>query len=158
MIANADCHVKNIGRLFLVDDGRIRLAPLYDTVPTALWPELRSTAALTVNDVSPMRSITVDDIAAEARRWSLPFDAADTEATGLLEALLDQVQHADHDEVAALVATNTRRLLDQTARHVDRAADLGPAHCPAYCGEDASQERRSHSRRRHLDRRLSEWR
>jgi serine/threonine-protein kinase HipA len=113
-IANADCHAKNIA--FLVDDGRIRLAPLYDTVPTALWPELRSTAALTVNDVSPMRSITVDDIAAEARRWGLPFDAAHTEAAGLLEALLDQVQHADHDEVAALVATNTRRLLDQTAR------------------------------------------
>ncbi len=115
-IANADCHAKNIA--FLVDDGRIRLAPLYDTVPTARGPSSERLTALRHRQrrLSPMRSITVDDIAAEARRWGLPFDAAHTEATGLLEALLDQVQHADHDEVAALVATNTRRLLDQTAR------------------------------------------
>lgn len=108
-IANADCHAKNVA--FLLEDGRLRLAPLYDTVPTALWPELRSTAALAVNDVETMPSITLGDIVEEARRWGMPADHARLVATALLEELVETVEIADHDAVADLVVGNVERLL-----------------------------------------------
>lgn len=107
--ANADCHAKNIA--FLLEDGRIRLAPLYDTVPTALWPELRDTASMTVADVAPMYAITVEDIASEARRWGMPIDDARAAVTDLLEELLEFVQVAEHEAVIDLVTRNSRRLL-----------------------------------------------
>ena len=112
-IANADCHAKNIA--FLLEDGRIRLAPLYDTVPTALWPELRDSAALTVADVSPMSAIAVEHIVGEARRWGLQIDRAARAVTDLLEQLLAVVHVAEHDGVAGLVAENAHRLLDGAA-------------------------------------------
>lgn len=113
-IANADCHAKNIA--FLLVDGKIRLAPLYDTVPTALWPGLRDTAALTVEDISPMSAVTVEHIANEARRWGVPIDDARVAAVDLLEELLDAVHVAELDAVIELVTANARRLLDGVAR------------------------------------------
>lgn len=112
-IANADCHAKNIA--FVLEDGRIHLAPLYDTVPTALWPGLRDTTALTVADVSTMSSVTVEHIASEARRWGVPMDDARAAVIDLLEELLEAVHVAEHDAVIELVTANARRLLDSAA-------------------------------------------
>ena len=44
VIGNADVHGKNISLLH-PDEQHVTLAPLYDTVPTALWPTLQPTAA-----------------------------------------------------------------------------------------------------------------
>lgn len=111
--ANADCHAKNIA--FLLEDGRIRLAPLYDTVPTALWPGLRDTVALTVFDISPMSAVTIEHISSEARRWGAPMNDARDAVIDLLEELLDAVHVAKHDAVIELVTANARRLLDGAA-------------------------------------------
>ena len=46
-IGNADAHGKNLALLH-PDPRTITLAPLYDTVPTALWPKLRRQAAMAV--------------------------------------------------------------------------------------------------------------
>ena len=113
VIGNADCHAKNVA--FLLEDGRISLAPLYDTVPTALWPKLRSTAAMAVADVSAMADIGVADLVAEGRRWRVQPASAHATVTDLLEELVANAAVADHDEVAELVATNARRLLDGAA-------------------------------------------
>ena len=49
LIGNGDAHAKNFS-LMIQDDGSIRLAPLYDTVPTLLWPSLKDRNALWVAD------------------------------------------------------------------------------------------------------------
>ena len=65
---NADCHAKNLALLF-EDDNTVDLAPLYDTVPTALWPALRKGSARRVNDIVDFHRMTTTDIVAEATRW-----------------------------------------------------------------------------------------
>lgn len=109
VIANADCHAKNIA--FLIEEGRVRLAPLYDTVPTGLWPELCSNAALSVNDVESMSSITLDDIVGEAQRWGMPADRARFIVEAHLAELVDVIDVSDNQAVIDLVETNVARLL-----------------------------------------------
>ena len=47
IIGNADAHAKNLALLHRSPQ-EIELAPLYDTVPTAPWPKLRSEAAMAI--------------------------------------------------------------------------------------------------------------
>jgi serine/threonine-protein kinase HipA len=90
LIGNADAHGKNIG-LIHVAPGDVHLAPLYDTVPTALWPPLPTTAAMTVSGRHNLATITIDDVVAEATHWRLDPEtaraAAQTTAQHLLSAL-----------------------------------------------------------------------
>ncbi|MBS1836820.1 MAG: HipA domain-containing protein [Actinobacteria bacterium] len=111
---NSDCHAKNIA--FTISDGSIRLAPLYDTVPTALSPDLRRTAAMSVHDVMDIGSTTVQDMVAEARRWRLGAERSRQAVIELLECLRANLDVAAHDDVVSLVGANVRRLLDGAAR------------------------------------------
>lgn len=113
VIENADCHAKNVA--FLLAEGRIRLAPLYDTVPTAMWKNLRATAAMTVADVSAMKNIGVAELVAEARRWRIPHAVAHATVIDVLDELSACAGVAAHDGVAELIAANTRRLLDDAS-------------------------------------------
>jgi hypothetical protein len=70
VIGNADAHGKNLSLLHPTA-GMVTLAPLYDTVPTAMWPRLGDRAAMTINSKSALAAVTLDDIVAEAARWSL---------------------------------------------------------------------------------------
>ena len=103
-ISNADCHAKNVA--LLLEGGHLTLAPLYDTVPTALWPTLRPSVAMTVNDVGTLADITMDDIVAEARRWLVPASQTQATATDLLDSLAAAVRSCEHPQVAELVASN----------------------------------------------------
>jgi serine/threonine-protein kinase HipA len=113
VIANADCHAKNVA--FLLEAGRIRLAPLYDTVPTALWPKLRATSALSVAGVSTTADVGVAELVTEAQRWRMQRDVALETVIDVLEDLEARAGVSDHDQVAELVAGNARRLLDGAA-------------------------------------------
>jgi serine/threonine-protein kinase HipA len=97
-IGNADLHGKNIS--FLHDlDGRISLAPAYDTVPTMLWPKLRATSAVRVNGSIELATIDIDAIADEADSWGLNRDHARSVAADTVDAtrsaLPDVVTDAD---------------------------------------------------------------
>ncbi|HET9733515.1 MAG TPA: HipA domain-containing protein [Acidimicrobiales bacterium] len=85
---NADAHGKNLGLLH-ISPGVVSLAPLYDTVPTVLWPNLRAEAAMAVNGRTRLEAITLDDIAEEARRWTLPADQAREAAVVTAQLLMD---------------------------------------------------------------------
>ncbi len=91
LIGNADAHGKNIGLVHAMP-GDVRLAPLYDTVPTALWPKLRDRAAMTVNGQQRLESVTLDDIAAEALRWPWDPDLARAAAISTTEAVLEALE------------------------------------------------------------------
>jgi serine/threonine-protein kinase HipA len=75
LIGNADAHGKNVAFVH-AEPGRIELAPLYDTVPTSLWPKLPDRAAMFVNGRLRLPDVTIDDVVAEARSWSLEGAAA----------------------------------------------------------------------------------
>jgi serine/threonine-protein kinase HipA len=68
LIGNADAHGKNIA-LTHPTAATVALAPLYDTVPTVLWPQLRARAAMSINGRWQLGDITAADVANEAARW-----------------------------------------------------------------------------------------
>lgn len=111
-IANADAHGKNLGLLH-ARPGDVWLAPLYDTVPTALWPRLRTTAAMSVAGVWELGNVTLDDIVREAEGWPYPPNRARQAAIETLERLRDAARsgQAGHEQVTDLVAERTGRLL-----------------------------------------------
>jgi serine/threonine-protein kinase HipA len=91
LIGNADAHGKNLS--FIYDGpGVLRLAPLYDTVPTALWPQMPDRAAMSVNGQVSLSKVTCHDVAAEAQRWHISYDDAAEKARSTATALLDALR------------------------------------------------------------------
>ncbi|MGH9035369.1 MAG: HipA domain-containing protein [Acidimicrobiia bacterium] len=113
LIGNADAHGKNLA---LLHDpaGGVTLAPLYDLVPTVMWPRLRREAAMAVNGVEDIDAIRVADVAAEAGRWpldrALAHDAAVAAADDTLAALASVAVPA---ELADSVAERAQAFLSR---------------------------------------------
>lgn len=113
LIGNADAHAKNYS-LLLGDQGSplqgtIGLAPLYDTVPTLLWPTLRDRNALQVGDQHLVSSTTSKDLEREAIRWGLA-SALVKEAIGeLAAAARREVTKVEHDGLRTLVEARLAR-------------------------------------------------
>jgi serine/threonine-protein kinase HipA len=112
-IGNADAHGKNVSLLH-DSPGQIRLSPLYDTVPTPLWPSLRARAAMSIGGAIDLPDITVTDIVNEAHRWGL----AQAVALAHTAATLERIRAACSvvDNIGALPTTDhviarTERLL-----------------------------------------------
>jgi len=112
-IGNADAHGKNLALLHPTP-GTIALAPLYDTVPTALWPNLRTDAAMAIGGQVSLADVTLADIVREARSWSHPEDRARRVATDTLEKLAAAIGRGaipSDSPVASLVSERIERLL-----------------------------------------------
>lgn len=112
LIGDGDAHGKNLSLLH-PDHEHVTLAPLYDTVPTALWPRLRPTAAMRIGGRDLLPTVTGDDVVAEARRWGL----TDRRAGQTLDDVLERVSTAADDlhprrglDLRRLVRTNVTRL------------------------------------------------
>jgi serine/threonine-protein kinase HipA len=110
-IGNADAHAKNLS---LLHDSptTIKLAPLYDTTPTLLWPKLTEESALSVNDRFPLGRLTLDDVVAEAASWPFERDATRNAAVETLERLRTAADALDSDELAALITSRCTALLE----------------------------------------------
>jgi serine/threonine-protein kinase HipA len=68
LVGNADAHGKNVALLHPTAE-TVELAPLYDTVPTVLWPKLRTRGAMSINGRWELESITTEDLVGEAAGW-----------------------------------------------------------------------------------------
>ena len=88
MIGNADAHGKNLALLH-TGPGRVQLAPLYDTVPTVLWPALVTDAAMSIGGTVSLSAVDSNAIAREARRWHHSPDEAVAAARATAVAVLD---------------------------------------------------------------------
>ena len=114
LIGNADAHGKNLALLH-VDGGSVELAPLYDLVPTVLWPRLRRTPAMAIGPrVTTIDRTGVTDVVGEAAGWGHAATRARSVVRDLAERALAAVVDEDvieHEQVAELVAANARRLL-----------------------------------------------
>lgn len=92
IIGNADAHGKNVA--FLHDEhGAIRLAPLYDTVPTVLWPQLRTRPAMLIGSATDINKVTFDALVDEAASWGAGRSAA-------RDAINDTIERIRHTPVA----------------------------------------------------------
>jgi serine/threonine protein kinase HipA of HipAB toxin-antitoxin module len=116
-IGNADAHAKNLAFLHPTP-ARLELAPLYDTVPTALFEALPRRCAMTVNAVfADLHDVTFTDLVAETvgrRRWRLDDDVATAVAQETLDALLHHASGAGTpDRLADYVTGRCAQLLSQ---------------------------------------------
>ena len=109
VIGNADAHAKNLA--LLLDDGYVTLSPLYDIVPTQLWPRLRRTLALTIGDKDNPDAIVIDDLVMEAARWSLGEERTRQLANATLERIKEEARAIEHAELSELVQGNIDALI-----------------------------------------------
>lgn len=111
LIGNADAHGKNIAFLHPTPES-IELAPLYDTVPTVLWPKLRTRGAMSVGGVWELSAVTFDDLLAEAASWRHDRDRARTVVADTAQRLLAAAGDlAEDSAVRAHVVQRTERML-----------------------------------------------
>ncbi|MGH9188754.1 MAG: HipA domain-containing protein, partial [Acidimicrobiales bacterium] len=111
MIGNADAHGKNVAVLH-EETGYITLAPLYDTVPTTMWPNLRGTAAMPVHGRRRLHAVTLEDMLDEAYLWPLDRRRARDVSVGTAEAILDALGSlAVPPELAERIAARCRSFL-----------------------------------------------
>ena len=113
LIGNADAHAKNLALLHRSPQ-EIELAPLYDTVPTALWPKLRAEAAMAIGAQVILSDVTIDDVVREAGFWRHSEDRAEQAARDIVAALVQALEEdtipAD-SAVAALVRSRAAAFL-----------------------------------------------
>lgn len=80
LIGNSDAHAKNVS-ILLDPPGQVRLAPLYDTVPTMLFPRLQVRCAMWVGGVHrSLEDVTRADLIGEVAgrdAWRVPADRAE---------------------------------------------------------------------------------
>jgi serine/threonine-protein kinase HipA len=114
LIGNADAHGKNIALLHPTTQ-TVELAPLYDTVPTVLWPKLRRRSAMSVNGRWELDEITGADLVQEAAGWRHEPRRATRvlreTATGVLDAARGL---ASDSAIATHVNERAKRLLAST--------------------------------------------
>jgi serine/threonine-protein kinase HipA len=111
LIGNGDAHAKNLSLLH-TEPGVVELAPLYDTVPTVLWPRLPDRAAMHVNDVAVLSRVTLGDVVAEATRWPLDPTVAQSAAMDLTTRALDTLD-AVPVQLAEVVAQRAHAFLSR---------------------------------------------
>lgn len=111
VIGNADAHGKNLSLLHQ-EPGVVALAPLYDTVPTALWIQLRRDAAMTINGRCRLDQTEAADLVEEARRWRVPESDARRVVTETAEHILAAVSVEDcPEDLVELVRSRAGALL-----------------------------------------------
>jgi serine/threonine-protein kinase HipA len=108
IIGNADAHGKNISVLIDTDTGHVALAPLYDTVPTVFWPQLRTESAMSVNGTFGQPSLK--EFAGEAARWGMPSSVAELIVEEMLVDVRSAVELCGHTAVAERVTSQLDRL------------------------------------------------
>jgi serine/threonine-protein kinase HipA len=113
LIGNADAHGKNLALLHPTPEN-LTLAPLYDTVPTALWPNLRTEAAMAIGGQVSLPDVTIEDIVREARAWSHPEDRTRTVVSETINIIIEAINREaipPRSDVAALVGKRATELL-----------------------------------------------
>lgn len=107
VIGNADGHGKNVAFLHGTD-GRICLAPAYDTVPTLLWSKLSTRLGMSIGGFIDLAQVDRDALIREAIGWKMNKQTAIATIDETLELL--RVTIVNHDKLAELIATNLDRI------------------------------------------------
>ena len=121
LLGNADAHAKNVSLLHT--DGGVRLAPLYDVVSTAAFPELSTELALSIGDELDPNAITLihwSDLADDFGLHAAAFERARrqlveqvTVEAGKLrdEARAEGWHHPGLDAILDVIASRVARVV-----------------------------------------------
>lgn len=118
LIGNADAHGKNLSLLH-PDPRNVTLAPLYDTVPTLLWPQLRAEAAMAIGAQPMLPDVGIADILREATRWPHSAERAERVARDTVETVLAAIEEEAipaQSQAAKLIRRRGKKLLAQAAK------------------------------------------
>lgn len=99
-IGNHDAHAKNVSVVYVQPD-RVRLAPVYDVVVTALYPELDQTLALAFAGTTHAEGFT----AAGLRKAAREFRLSEARARELVADVCERVATATDGELRAVETT-----------------------------------------------------
>jgi len=111
LTGNCDAHGKNLALLH-VRPGGVRLAPLYDTVPTILFPRLKDEAAMTIGGTVDLAQVGKAALRREAKHWNVDPDRMVAEGATLAEQLGDEIGKLDDGSgVRELVDERVERFL-----------------------------------------------
>jgi serine/threonine-protein kinase HipA len=111
LIGNADAHGKNLALLHPTPE-TIELAPLYDTVPTVLWPKLRTRGAMSIDGRWELAEITAENLISEAAAWPLERERARLVVAATAEMTLDAAARLEMGApLARRVSRRARALL-----------------------------------------------
>lgn len=122
-IGNADAHGKNLA--FVHDDAAtVTLAPLYDTVPTVMWPSLRTEAAMSLNGRFSLLHTDRFDLIDEAVGWPVGKVTAARVVGDTLERLAAAIP------IVLSADTPLRRTLTRRVDHLLTGAVAGPPASP----------------------------
>lgn len=91
------------------DDDQTR--PLYDLVPTLLWPKLTDEAAMSINGRFPLLQLTLADIVDEVASWPFNRTAAANAATETVECVWAAVDGLGLERLATAVFARCDALL-----------------------------------------------
>lgn len=112
LIGNSDAHAKNLS-LVLDPPGAVQLAPLYDTVPTMLFPSLAVRCAMMIGGVydnlERVNHRTLVHEVESRRRWGITGERA----VALVDEWIDRVVQATVDD---RVGEYVRRAADRLSR------------------------------------------
>lgn len=84
VVGNADAHAKNLSVLHF-ENGAVSLAPAYDIVSTALYPNVDVRPGMFVNGKISIHDVTTEDVLAEAASWGLQKSRAGRRLQSILE-------------------------------------------------------------------------
>jgi serine/threonine-protein kinase HipA len=93
LIGDEDGHGKNYS--LMLDDGKVRLAPLYDSLCTLIYPELSGRMAAKIDSQSKLTKVDRDALLTEARAMTLSADDAACTLDALAGAIDDAVNSVD---------------------------------------------------------------
>lgn len=96
VIGNADAHAKNVSLLHH-EPGEIRLAPAYDLMSTAWYPQADVRPAMSINGKTSIHEITTTDVIHEAATWGLNGGRAISRVALRLSGLLPAIDAAAID-------------------------------------------------------------
>jgi serine/threonine-protein kinase HipA len=104
-IGNGDAHSKNYS-LMIDRVGRVSLAPIYDSAPTAyLDPKYKGTGHV-INGKTSIDTVAVDDLAAEAASWGMSARRATSIVKSCMESVHDVIETMPLPPGAESVTTN----------------------------------------------------
>ena len=120
-VGDEDGHGKNYS--LLLDHGRVRLAPLYDSLCTLIYPELTRKMAAQIGDQVSLDKVDRAALLAEARAMGLPQRPAEHALSGLTADLRHALGALDD---ALLSTWNSGQVLDTISSRLDRLESGDP--------------------------------
>lgn len=117
LIGNCNAHSKNISVLRDESWETLRLAPFYDLVSTAVYPELSRTMGMYVGEVSKIDKIGRDNFVELSRELKISAKLAEVCVDEICEKVSEVLREPDfQSEVEEKIADDTRKRIEHISK------------------------------------------